>query len=98
MREVSNAEWDDIQDRLKEKDIEIELLKVEVEWIPWAEKALDDKDAEIARLNQVIQSERQSAHEGKGWMIKSQEAARKIDELKSSLADGDTHGALGANL
>jgi molecular chaperone GrpE (heat shock protein) len=27
MREVCNAEWDDIQDRLKEKDAEIERLK-----------------------------------------------------------------------
>jgi hypothetical protein len=27
MREVCNAQWDDIQDRLKEKDAEIEQLK-----------------------------------------------------------------------
>jgi hypothetical protein len=29
MREVCNAEWDDIQDRLREKDAEIERLKLE---------------------------------------------------------------------
>jgi hypothetical protein len=31
MREVCNAEWDDIQDRLKEKDAEIEQLRGVVE-------------------------------------------------------------------
>jgi c-di-GMP-binding flagellar brake protein YcgR len=31
MREVCNAEWDDIQDRLKEKDAEIERLRGVVE-------------------------------------------------------------------
>jgi major membrane immunogen (membrane-anchored lipoprotein) len=30
MREICNAEWDDIQDRLKEKDAEIDRLKVEI--------------------------------------------------------------------
>jgi DNA repair ATPase RecN len=31
MREICNAEWDDIQDRLKEKDAEIERLRGVVE-------------------------------------------------------------------
>lgn len=44
--------------------------------------AFDDHEAEIARLNQVIESERQVAHDGRGWMMKSQEAAREIDRLK----------------
>jgi phosphoglycolate phosphatase-like HAD superfamily hydrolase len=59
MREVSNAEWDDIQDRLKEKDAEIERLKA---LLTRAADALEDlkgpgwKRELITELRQAAQS------------------------------------------
>jgi septal ring factor EnvC (AmiA/AmiB activator) len=59
MREVCNAEWDDIQDRLKEKDAEIERLKKSFEQTSLIaeqlfEKHLAEKDAEIEQLRNEI--------------------------------------------
>jgi predicted nuclease with TOPRIM domain len=58
MREICNAEWDDIQDRLKEKDAEITVLhetlgKLDI-YVPRLEDQIREKDAEIERLKVEI--------------------------------------------
>jgi multidrug resistance efflux pump len=51
MREVCNAEWDDIQERLREKDAQIERLKEDVR--RW-EIVGREADAEIEQLKALF--------------------------------------------
>jgi hypothetical protein len=50
-------------------------------------QAFKVKDAEIARLYQVIESERQAALDGKEWMRKAQEASRAIDRKNALITE-----------
>jgi archaellum component FlaC len=53
MREVCNAEWDDIQDRLKEKDAEIEGLKRDNAFMA-SNDYVESLTSEIERLKSLL--------------------------------------------
>jgi chromosome segregation ATPase len=62
MREVSNAEWDDIKDRLKEKDTEIEILhntlgKLDA-YVPELEAEIDRLQARALEFIKIIIADR----------------------------------------
>jgi hypothetical protein len=84
MREVCNAQWDDIQDRLKEKDAEIERLKT-------ANMAFSNEvslsEGEIHRLKTLITRAADALADGHGmWIILHEncKVCRLIAELRKA--------------